>query len=185
MSAPNYAEGAYELLNAELGGQCEPELLVLYTLLMLTKGTETTLRNVHDAWSLWRMTTQPGHKSLVPFHHLTPEVQELARPYMDAIHRAARTWHKSVFTASRSSPSPGAPDVQTPEREAPQAPAPAAVQGGTAGAGYVCATPDCGHGRASHDLARDKRTRTACSVSTGKKATPCPCTKFTPQKESP
>lgn len=78
-----------------------------------------------------------------------------------------------------SPPSPGAADVQTPEGEAPQAPAPAAVQGGTAGAGYFCATEGCGHGRASHDLARDHKTRKACSVATGPKATPCPCTRYT------
>jgi len=60
-------------------------LLRFYAQLVLTTGTETTLENVHDAWSSWRDVTNPGHKSLVPFRKLTKEVRELDRPYMDAI----------------------------------------------------------------------------------------------------
>jgi hypothetical protein len=44
----------------------------------------------HDAWAVWRNTTRPDHPSLVPFDQLTPDVQELDRTYMDAIHRTAR-----------------------------------------------------------------------------------------------
>ena len=61
-----------------------PELAKLYALLVLTKGDDTTLRDVHDAWALWA----GEHRSAVPFDDLTAEVQELDRPYMDAIHRA-------------------------------------------------------------------------------------------------
>ncbi len=60
-------------------------LLRLYALLALTTGSSTTLENVHDAWSAWRSNTVPDHKSLIPFQELSKEVQELDRPYRDAI----------------------------------------------------------------------------------------------------
>ena len=53
------------------------------------KGTETTLENVHDAWSTWRDATRPDHPSLVPFAELAPDVQELDRKYADAIREVA------------------------------------------------------------------------------------------------
>lgn len=65
------------------------ELAQLYTLLVLVRGTGTTLRDVHDAWAVWRNVTAPEHRSLVPFDQLPVEVQELDRPFMDAIHLVA------------------------------------------------------------------------------------------------
>ncbi len=70
-------------------GLTDPALLRLYALLVFSKGWETTLEDVHDAWSLWRMESDPGHRSLIPFDQLTPEVQELDRAYMEAIHEVA------------------------------------------------------------------------------------------------
>lgn len=67
----------------------DADLLHLYALLALTKGGDTSLQDVHDAWALWRNTTAPDHRSLVPFAELTAAVQELDRPYMEAIHWAA------------------------------------------------------------------------------------------------
>lgn len=64
-------------------------LAELYALLALVKGRETSLEDVHDAWSVWRHRTLPNHRSLVPFDELASDVQELDRPYMEAIHRAA------------------------------------------------------------------------------------------------
>jgi hypothetical protein len=63
----------------------EPDLIRLYALLALVKGEQTTLADVHDAWAIWCDQTCPGHRSLVPFDELAPEVQELDRPYMTAI----------------------------------------------------------------------------------------------------
>lgn len=68
---------------------CPPELLRLYTLLALVKGAETTLEDVHDAWSVWRADTRPDHPSLIPFGDLSPEVQALDGKYRDAIAEAA------------------------------------------------------------------------------------------------
>ena len=63
----------------------ESDLLDLYVLLVLTKGPNTQLIDVHDAWSVWRNKTMPEHKSLIPFSELAPAVQELDREYTDAI----------------------------------------------------------------------------------------------------
>lgn len=65
------------------------ELNDLYSLLAVTKGIETTLEDVHDAWAIWRNQTNPEHKSLIPFISLTEEVQELDRKYMLGIHQVA------------------------------------------------------------------------------------------------
>jgi hypothetical protein len=65
------------------------ELLRLYALLVLTTGTDTSLENVHDAWSAWRAATRPDHPSLVPFAELSPQVQEYDRKYADAIREVA------------------------------------------------------------------------------------------------
>ena len=68
---------------------CPPDLLRFYALLVLIQGHCTSLEDVHDAWSCWRVATKPDHPSLVRFADLTPEVQELDRKYMEAIHEVA------------------------------------------------------------------------------------------------
>jgi hypothetical protein len=49
-----------------------------------------------------------------------------------------------------------------------------------AAAGTPCR---CGHGAELHNLAGDNTTRKACSISTGKDATPCGCPGFTEKEE--
>ena len=68
---------------------CDMSLLRLYALLVFVKGTGATLEDVHDSWALWRMAARPGHPSIVPFWALPVEIQELDRPYMEAIHAVA------------------------------------------------------------------------------------------------
>jgi hypothetical protein len=84
-----YIQHALKVLNQASPG-LDPDLAQLYVLLALTRGTRTTLRDVHDAWAVWRNNTRPDHPSLMPFDQLTREVQELDRPYMQAIHKTAR-----------------------------------------------------------------------------------------------
>lgn len=64
-------------------------LLDLYTLLVLVKGEETTLKDVHDAWAVWRNRTDPTHRSIVPFQDLPLATQELDRTYVEAIRLTA------------------------------------------------------------------------------------------------
>lgn len=69
------------------------DLAQLYALLVLVQGVNTTLQNVHDAWSAWAINRRPDHKSLVPFKELSPEVQELDRKYRDAIVRVSERYY--------------------------------------------------------------------------------------------
>lgn len=87
MSA-NYIQRAREILSKKI--DVEPDLLDLYTLLVFTKGVDVELIDIHDAWAVWRTKTSPDHKSAIPFAHLSPEVQELDRPYMEAVAQTAR-----------------------------------------------------------------------------------------------
>ena len=64
-------------------------LLRSYALLAIVKGIFTSSKDVHDAWSAWRVDTDPDHRSLVPFNKLTKEVQDLDNKYRDAIRDAS------------------------------------------------------------------------------------------------
>lgn len=64
---------------------CDDELIDLYTQLGLQYGTATDLCQVHNAWAVWCNRTNPAHRSLIPFPFLSPEVQVLDQPYVDAI----------------------------------------------------------------------------------------------------
>ncbi len=86
----NYVQQAKDRLLREYPGDPTPGLIDLYVLLVLVKGEAVTLRDVHDAWAVWRNATMPEHRSLVPFEELTERVQQLDAPYTEAIARAAR-----------------------------------------------------------------------------------------------
>ena len=89
----NYIQKIKEQLRTELkwGNDTDYEsLLDLYATLVLVTGEKTTLENVHDAWSAWQNKTEPNHRSLKPFSELTKEVQELDRPYTEAIIKVAK-----------------------------------------------------------------------------------------------
>ena len=92
-----YIESATQALHGALRAQGKdpaacltPDLQQLYVLLVLTSGTATTLADVHDAWACARAITRPDHRDLVPFEQLTADVAEWDRPFMVAIHTAAR-----------------------------------------------------------------------------------------------
>lgn len=85
----NYADAALEALERHSPG-LDPGLRQLYALLALTRGKNTTLADVHDAWSLWRTATNPDHTSIVVFDELERAVQNLDAPFRDAIAQAAR-----------------------------------------------------------------------------------------------
>lgn len=70
-------------------------LQVVYALLVLVKGTETTLEDVHDAWAVninrvWDKEQYGEHYSMVPFDQLKKETQDKDQEYVDAIHEVAR-----------------------------------------------------------------------------------------------
>lgn len=67
------------------------ELYRLYALLALVKGQNTTLENVHDAWSTWMSAHDPEHESLRPFRQLDATTQNEDRPYLHAIQTVGQT----------------------------------------------------------------------------------------------
>jgi hypothetical protein len=90
----NYAEDAFRAMAKEMGyDEVPPEdvpLVLLYALLGLTVGEAVERVDVHDAWALWTVGRGiADHPSLVPFADLTPEVQALDDPYVEAIRRFA------------------------------------------------------------------------------------------------
>lgn len=87
----NYIQKVKNLLDDELKIRfTEYEgLLDGYALLVLTVGENCTNKHIHDAWSLWQNKREPEHRSLKPFNELTKEVQDLDKPYHQAVIKVA------------------------------------------------------------------------------------------------
>lgn len=65
-------------------------LFRLYAVLVMAKGEQATLEDVHDAWSAWMSGVNPQHPSLRPLTELSAEIQRADEPYLAAIHGVAR-----------------------------------------------------------------------------------------------
>ena len=65
-------------------------LFRLYAVLALAKGVQVTTEDIHDAWAAWECDRRPDSRSIVPFDHLAPAVQQLDEPFVEAIRRVAR-----------------------------------------------------------------------------------------------
>lgn len=88
----NYVEEIQEELVKKI--KVNKNLLSLYSLLVLTKGINVTLKDVHDAWALDKNRTFPEHYSIVPFEELPYEVQQKDFYYANAIREVARKFKK-------------------------------------------------------------------------------------------
>lgn len=72
-------------------------LLQLYTLLILTKGENITLKDVHDAWAT-SMNFRPitpncyghEHKSIIPFDQLSKETQDKDVKFVKKLKKIAK-----------------------------------------------------------------------------------------------
>ncbi|CAB4151147.1 hypothetical protein UFOVP585_1 [uncultured Caudovirales phage] len=67
-----------------------------YALLVLVKGENVTLKDVHDAWAVsinqtWDHELNGAHRSLIPFEDLSPEIQAKDQPFVDAIIKTAQS----------------------------------------------------------------------------------------------
>ncbi len=98
---PNYVERIRDEL-VKLLPDCDDALIDLYTLLAIEFGTRTDAVMVHNAWSVWRNRTDPDHRSLIPFPFLSPEVQELDEPYVQAIHQAVAAEYDRAVREART-----------------------------------------------------------------------------------
>lgn len=88
----NYVEKVRKELLKEI--KVNDSLLNLYSLLVLTKGENTTLKDIHDAWSLDTNRFFSEHKSIIPFEELTKEVQDKDIEYLEAAKKVARNLNK-------------------------------------------------------------------------------------------
>lgn len=88
----NYIQEMLDELSETLPGLPD-ELLDLYALLVAVKGDKVTLKDVHEAWSIWENRIRPDHKSLIPFDELTLEVQELDRKYANGIVKVSENYN--------------------------------------------------------------------------------------------
>lgn len=96
-----YIDKAAELV-AERTQLNNGDLVHLYTLLVLTKGTDITLKDVHDAWAVFT-NFQPKtewcrgheHPSIIPFEELTYEEQEKDRKFADILRSVAEELRSS------------------------------------------------------------------------------------------
>lgn len=83
-----YVQTVIDALEEELPNQSET-IIGLYALLAMSKGTGTTMEDVHDAWAVWRAYTRPDHPDLIPFDQLTDEVKAYDEKYLIAIQRVS------------------------------------------------------------------------------------------------
>ena len=65
------------------------ELFDTYAVLALSKGTDVTNEDVHDAWSAWATKFDPTNTSLVPFDELSKRTQEEDSRFVGAIRSVA------------------------------------------------------------------------------------------------
>lgn len=84
---------------AEIQRTADPEALPpdedlplyrLYAVLLLAKGQDVTVEDVHNAWTAWASDHDPENRSLLPFKELSLGVQRKDQMYVEAIHEVAR-----------------------------------------------------------------------------------------------
>lgn len=93
-------ENYIEDISAQIRAKIDPaklpndgldQLFASYALLALSKGTQVTNEDVHDAWSSWATQFDPENDSLVPFDELSPETQSQDTMFRDAIRQVAES----------------------------------------------------------------------------------------------
>jgi hypothetical protein len=68
----------------------------IYAVLLLAKGNDVTLKDVHNAWAAWASDHDPGNRNLLPFKELSLSVQLKDQLYVDAIHQVAEQMYSDV-----------------------------------------------------------------------------------------
>jgi hypothetical protein len=90
----NYLERIAEEIRHEIPADALPDadtddLFLLYAVLLLTRGADTTPEDVHNAWTAWMTARGEHHPSMVPFSELPNETQAEDSVFVDAIRRVA------------------------------------------------------------------------------------------------
>ena len=61
----------------------------IYAVLLLAKGQDVTLEDVHNAWAAWASEHDSENRNLLPFKELSLRTQRKDQLYVDAIHQVA------------------------------------------------------------------------------------------------
>ena len=93
-----YIDELYDKVQ-EATGLKGKELIKVYSLLVLVKGENITLQDVHDAWSIvmnYKEANPPycyghEHHSIIPFDNLSAEVKAKDQKYVTALIEVAKS----------------------------------------------------------------------------------------------
>lgn len=90
MSSVNYLERLASEIRESTPPSALPDgptdrLFLLYAVIALAKGEETTRADVHNAWAAWMTGLDPSHDSIRPFETLPEEVRSEDDPFVNAI----------------------------------------------------------------------------------------------------
>ena len=92
-----YIDRVVDMVEKETGLKSK-QTIRYYALLVLVKGEDITLSDVHDGWSMvmnYKESNPPycyghDHKSIVPFDELSKETQDRDIKYVEALRKIAR-----------------------------------------------------------------------------------------------
>ena len=92
-----YIDRVVDMVEKETGLKSK-QTIRYYALLVLVKGEDVTLSDVHDGWSMvmnYKESNPPycyghDHKSIVPFNELSKETQDRDIKYVEALRKIAR-----------------------------------------------------------------------------------------------
>ena len=92
----NYIDRVAALVHRALPTDLVPDeadvddLCRIYALLVLAKGEQMNVEDVHDAWATWMSMKEPDHESLKPFRELDPDTRREDAPFLLALQAVAR-----------------------------------------------------------------------------------------------
>ena len=92
-----YIDKVVNMVKKETGLKSE-QIVRYYALLVLVKGEDVTLSDVHDGWSMamnYKESNPPycyghDHKSIIPFDELSKETQDRDVIYVETLREIAR-----------------------------------------------------------------------------------------------
>ncbi len=90
----NYLRAVADLIRGEVPPDRLPlgdvvSLFDLYAALALSRGVDTTRRDVHDAWVVWMLVQGKDHPAMIPFDDLPASTQAEDEPFAAAIRKVA------------------------------------------------------------------------------------------------
>ncbi len=91
----NYLESLAKEIQRAVAGDALPDddtsgLFLMYAVVLLARGEDTSREDVHNAWVAWMIAKGEQHESMVPFAELPAATQAEDSPFVLAIRSVAR-----------------------------------------------------------------------------------------------